>query len=142
MEYSRFNSAPAQSASLSGCACEIRETLKSKFCIVDEVASVPASRRPNQLVSEGEVRTILKMRRVRNQFFDDELFADPAWDMLLELYAAELGQQRISVGKLCNSAAVTATTALRWIGTLENKGQMEAAAVERIRPPLNQSFAL
>ena len=49
------------------------------------------------------------------------MFADPAWDILLELYASHLGQQRVSVSALCNCAAVPATTALRWISALQEK---------------------
>ncbi len=128
MEHSRIYPAPPFDDKMVGCANDIRDRLKSALRIVDQVAGVPASRMPNQTVSEAEVRAILKMRRVRDRFFDGELFADPAWDMLLELYASELGQQRLSVGCLCVGAAVPATTALRWISTLENKGLVERRA--------------
>jgi DNA-binding MarR family transcriptional regulator len=63
----------------------------------------------------------LRARRARCQFFDAELFADPAWDMLLELFAAERGQHKISVSSLCVGSNVPATTALRWIQTLEKR---------------------
>src|SRR5437762_3206264 len=53
----------------------------------------------------AQVRAILRARRSRDRFFDASLFADPAWDMLLELYLAELlGERRLSVGSLCQSA--------------------------------------
>ena len=68
------------------------------------------------------VRDVLKYRRRRAKFFKGDLFADPAWDILLELYAAELGQRRMSVSSLCLGAAVPGTTALRWIKTLERMG--------------------
>lgn len=61
-------------------------------------------------------------RRRREHIFPTNLFSDPAWDMLLELYAACLEQQRVTTTNLCISAAVPATTALRWIGTLEQSG--------------------
>jgi DNA-binding MarR family transcriptional regulator len=54
--------------------------------------------------------------------FGDDLFADPAWDMLLELHAAELGQRRMATSELCIGAAVPATTALRWVEKLNQKG--------------------
>ena len=73
-------------------------------------------------LTERDVRAILKARRNRSQYFPGDLFADPAWDILLELYAAELGQRRIAISSLCIGAAVPATTALRWINTLEQKG--------------------
>jgi hypothetical protein len=36
------------------------------------------------------VRSIIRARRMRDQYFKGELFADPAFDMLLDLYAARL----------------------------------------------------
>ena len=65
-----------------------------------------------------EVRTVIKARRLRYQLFDKALFADPAWDMLLELFHAEISQIRVPVSALCAAAAVPATTALRWIATM------------------------
>lgn len=113
---------------LAGRADDLRERLHSALRIVDQVVSVPASRLPDQPITEREVRAMLKLRRNRDRFFEAELFADPAWDILLELYAAKLGQQKISVGSLCVGAAVPSTTALRWISTLEGKGLIERAA--------------
>jgi DNA-binding MarR family transcriptional regulator len=65
---------------------------------------------------------LLKFRRARERFFGPDLFADPAWDILLELYAAGLAQQRVSVSALCSAAAVPTTTALRWMRQMEQKG--------------------
>jgi len=63
-------------------------------------------------------RELYQNRRSRERHFDAELFADPAWDILLILYCASHSQQRLSVSSVCISAAVPATTALRWIGQL------------------------
>lgn len=67
-----------------------------------------------------DVRATIRARRLREQFFATELFADPAWDMLLDLYAAQLEGRRVSVSSLCIAAAVPPTTALRWIGTMHD----------------------
>jgi len=75
-----------------------------------------------------EIRAAIRSRRLRAQFFAGELFADPAWDMLLDLFAAELEQRRVSVSSLCIAAAVPPTTALRWIGTLHDAGLFERHA--------------
>jgi len=69
-------------------------------------------------VTSEQVRYVIRARRLRSRFFDSELFADPAWDMLLDLLAAEIQQHRVPVSSLCIAAAVPATTALRWIKTL------------------------
>jgi len=68
------------------------------------------------------VRRMLRQRRMREQYFPADLFADPAWDMLLDLYAARLERQPVSVSSLCIAAAVPATTALRWIKTMTEAG--------------------
>ena len=83
---------------------------------------------PAPAVSAREVRRIIRLRRVRDQFFEPELFADPAWDMLLDLYAARLEHNRVSVSSLCIAAAVPATTALRWIKALTTSGIFERRA--------------
>jgi DNA-binding MarR family transcriptional regulator len=68
------------------------------------------------------VRSLLTARAERSRFFSARLFADPAWDMLLELYAAELAQRRTSVTGLGSSSGVPPTTALRWMNVLEQDG--------------------
>lgn len=73
-------------------------------------------------ISAGEIRAVIRARRLRSQYFATELFADPAWDMLLDLFAASLERQRVSVSSLCIAAAVPPTTALRWIGTMHEAG--------------------
>lgn len=73
-------------------------------------------------VTAQQVRAIIRARRLRDQYFGSDLFADPAWDMLLDLMAARLEQQRVAVSSLCIAAAVPATTALRWIKALTEHG--------------------
>lgn len=68
------------------------------------------------------VRRMIALRRLREDVFPAGLFADPAWDMLLDLYGAHIAQHRVPVSSLCVAAEVPATTALRWIGKLERKG--------------------
>jgi hypothetical protein len=73
-------------------------------------------------VDAGFVRAVHKARRVRAQYFAEELFADPAWDMFLDLFEARLTGRQVSVSSLCIAAAVPATTALRWIKGLTDQG--------------------
>jgi DNA-binding MarR family transcriptional regulator len=65
---------------------------------------------------------MIRARRLRDQFFRSELFADPAWDMLLDLFAARLEKRKVAVSSLCIAAAVPPTTALRWIKSLSDQG--------------------
>jgi hypothetical protein len=68
------------------------------------------------------VRNVIRARRLRARYFPEELFADPAWDMLLDLLQAEIAQLRVPVSSLCIAAAVPATTALRWLKSLVAQG--------------------
>lgn len=72
--------------------------------------------------SVDSIRQIIRARRLRGTFWPDELFADPAWDMLLDLFQAELGQLRVATSSLCIAASVPATTALRWLNIMAAKG--------------------
>ena len=71
------------------------------------------------------IRAALRARRLRDGFFGDGLFEEPAWDMLLDLFAAELEGARVSVSSLCIAAAVAPTTALRWIVRMTDEGLFE-----------------
>jgi hypothetical protein len=73
-------------------------------------------------VSAETVRTVIRARRLRSRYFPEHLFADPAWDMMLDLLQAEIAQLRVPVSSLCIAAAVPATTALRWLKTMVQEG--------------------
>jgi hypothetical protein len=66
-----------------------------------------------------QVRRYLHARRLRERLLPPDLFADPVWDMLLDLYASELEGKRVCISSACIAAAVPSTTALRWLGRLE-----------------------
>ena len=84
----------------------------------------PANDAPLPDVSPDMLRGLIRARRLRSRYFAEELFADPAWDMLLDLTQAEIAQVRVPVSSLCIAAAVPATTALRWIKTLTENGML------------------
>ena len=73
-------------------------------------------------VSAETVRAVIRARRLRARYFSEDLFADPAWDMLLDLLQAEISHLRVPVSSLCIAAAVPATTALRWLKTMVQNG--------------------
>jgi DNA-binding MarR family transcriptional regulator len=85
---------------------------------------------PIELAPDGDlpplpvdtVRSVIRARRLRSRFFSEELFADPAWDMLLDLLQAEIAHLRVPVSSLCIAAAVPATTALRWLKAMVSQG--------------------
>lgn len=71
------------------------------------------------------VRRIVRDRQRRAKFFEGDLFADPAWDMLLDLTAARAEHARVSVTSLCIASGVPPTTALRWIGHMTEVGLLQ-----------------
>lgn len=80
---------------------------------------------PLPRIMAPEIRAMLRRRRIRGRFFDAALFADPAWDMLLDLMAARLEGEQVAVSSLCIAAAVPPTTALRWIRAMTEQGLFE-----------------
>lgn len=71
------------------------------------------------------VRAIIRQRSSRLRYFPDDMFADPAWDMLLDLTAARAEHKRVSVTSLCIASGVPSTTALRWIALMTQAGLVE-----------------
>lgn len=71
------------------------------------------------------VRRIIRQRQLRARYFEGDLFADPAWDMLLDLTAARAEHLRVSVTSLCIASGVPPTTALRWIGQMVDAGLLQ-----------------
>lgn len=81
-----------------------------------------------QLPDPKLVRQIIANRQRRSRFFDAHLFADPAWDMLLDLTAAHAEGNQVSVTSLCIAAGVPATTALRWLTQMVESGVFRRTA--------------
>lgn len=83
-------------------------------------------------LSSGSVSTlheiagrIWESRQERRNFFPSDLFADPAWDMVLALYCAEGRGERLSITTLGQVVGLAQTTALRWISQLTDAGMVE-----------------
>ena len=85
----------------------------------DRAAAVPA---PPFACTAADLKAVIRARHAREKFFGSDLFADPAWDMLLDLTVSQLEFRRVSVTSLCVAACVPDTTALRWIKTLVTAG--------------------
>lgn len=68
------------------------------------------------------IYTICDIRHDRAKFMPGKLFREPAWDILLELYAAELDNQRMSITRLNRRSGIPATTVLRSLAALEAAG--------------------
>jgi len=86
---------------------------------------------PPPLPNPELVRQILRQRQARARFFDGDLFADPAWDILLDLTAARAERERVSVTSLCIASGVPPTTALRWISQMTEAGLLRRVEDEQ-----------
>lgn len=76
----------------------------------------------------ARIRGLQKLRQSRARIFGESLFADPAWDILLELYAACLEGGGQPVSNVCIASGVPSTTAIRWIRALETGGWIRRSA--------------
>jgi DNA-binding MarR family transcriptional regulator len=92
----------------------------------------PASRRgltalaPVRADNDGDpllqrARTILDNRRKRSAIFGPQMFSEPAWEMLLTLYADQAGQ-RHSQASLSRVPGGSRSTGMRWIDYLLHQG--------------------
>jgi hypothetical protein len=70
-------------------------------------------------------RCLLKQRQMRNEHFVAELFSEPAWDILLDLFIAHIEQQHVSITSACLSSAAPQTTSLRWLDVVQKLGLVE-----------------
>lgn len=62
-------------------------------------------------------------RRKRAAIFGNpDLFGEPAWDILLDLFIAHADGKMVSVSSACIGSAAPATTGLRWLGILAEEG--------------------
>lgn len=106
-------------SSISGAIEQIERGLAELYAS----ASVerPATVRPS---THQQVRMLIEARRIRFDVFPPMLFSDPAWDILLELYARQLEHRPINVSRLTAALPVPETTILRWIGKLEREAMI------------------
>jgi len=105
---------------------EVAASVHRAFALVQDNEArdlpTPSTSRPNYL------RALLAARADRQAIFKLDLFADPVWDMLLDLAVAEATQQSISVTSLCVASGVPTTTALRRIDDLQAAGLVDRSA--------------
>ncbi|EZP50922.1 MULTISPECIES: MarR family winged helix-turn-helix transcriptional regulator [Sphingomonas] len=113
-------------ARISRFAAEVMRMSGTPADLGDRRASYGSEPAVGAAVRAQEVRRLIQCRQLRSKFFGqfggEALFEDPAWDMLLDLFAAELEGAQVSVSSLCIAAGVAPTTALRWIAKMTELG--------------------
>lgn len=67
----------------------------------------------------------LEARRVRAMLFGQNLFSDPAWDILLALYQAELEGGALTLEQLSETLRLSLSVVVGQVGTMERRGLLE-----------------
>lgn len=69
--------------------------------------------------------SLYRHRRRRGRYLPDHIFAEPAWDILLDLYINGVRGRPVSITSACIAGDIPATTGLRWLGVLEQEKLIE-----------------
>ncbi len=88
---------------------------------------------------QAKAALLYNNRRKRDRALDGyaDLMGEPAWDILLCLLAASRENAEVSVSSACFASGVPATTGLRWVGKLEERG-----LIERVEDPFDRRRSL
>ncbi|MEO0057107.1 MAG: hypothetical protein RIT17_544 [Pseudomonadota bacterium] len=116
--------------SLHGAALQpLADELVAIAARLRDVAAEPATQNASQRGQRSErrylaiARQAYALRRKRAVIFGNpELFGEPAWDILLDLYIAQADGKPVSVSSACIGSAAPPTTGLRWLGVLADEG--------------------
>lgn len=91
----------------------------------DSVASVAAA--------------ILEFRRVRHEILPAEMFAEPAWDLMLELFVADAKGYRLTGEDVCRRCNVAPGVLSRWLMYLSKSGFVVGDGTGDLADPLTLS---
>jgi DNA-binding MarR family transcriptional regulator len=88
----------------------------------------PAPAPAVETIGEAELvqlaRRISHWRRKRDAMLHPVIFADPEWDVLLDLFAQSGLGRKVSLSSLCIAASVPTTTAVRCINAMIEQGML------------------
>lgn len=65
---------------------------------------------------------MLEFRRFRLNVLPAELFSEPAWDLLLELYVADAEGRRLTARQVCERSKIPPVVMSRWLQHLSQAG--------------------
>lgn len=112
------------SAGVTLTADDVRDAVRLLELLVDGGAKIARSPEKETARASGLAAARLSMasRNDRSKFFPRAMFGEPAWDLLLALYAHQGRSHALTISNLANIAQTPVTTALRWIDYLDEKG--------------------
>ncbi len=70
---------------------------------------------PSEAMLVERANAVLAERRMRRQFLPEELFHEPAWDMLLALFVSRDDRAPMNIKALVSMSDAPVTTSQRWI---------------------------
>lgn len=76
-------------------------------------------------VLAATARRILKVRALRNSVFGPDIFADPVWDMMLDLFVEASAKRDVTLTSVALASGVPTSTALRQLKDMERRGVVE-----------------
>lgn len=95
--------------------------VKAKISNIIDEEFHPSRPAPKLSTDDAVLKTLAKRihqsRQKRNRLLPAELMGEPAWDILLDLFAAS---NHVSVKHIALTSGVPVTTALRWLALLES----------------------
>jgi hypothetical protein len=74
------------------------------------------------LAAAAKAKELLLFRRRRNEMFGQDLFGEPAWHIILELFIAKAEGRQVTIKSACIGSGVPMSTALRWVSRLTDQG--------------------
>ncbi|WP_448663388.1 transcriptional regulator [Sphingomonas sp. CJ20] len=84
---------------------------------------IPAIAREAPAPAKVELaRWLLVARDALGSHVGEDLFADPAFNILLDLYVHHAEGRRVTTSSACIASGVPTTTALRWVNVLVKRG--------------------
>jgi hypothetical protein len=98
---------------------ELLKRQLSRRIPIAHLAGATAQKPTSSATVQQRIAAEINARRQRERRFGSKLFSDPAWDILLALYAARLRSEAVSATELCIASTAPAGVALRWISVLE-----------------------
>lgn len=82
---------------------------------------------------------ILKFRRIRSEILPRELFSEPGWDLLLELFVADAHGHRLTARGVSDRNEIPPTVLSRWLLHLTQIGYIVGDGDGNIDDPLTLS---
>lgn len=67
-------------------------------------------------------RYVLRLRKAAKSYFGPPVLSEPAWNLMLALYSADLAHDEFRIGSIAELAGIPRSTTLRWLIKLQDGG--------------------